>query len=200
MVARRALFLCGMVMGVILLFGNPAGVWAAAGVEVNGDLNLTGTGAIIFPDGSVQTTASAPTWSQKLPCDTPGNCARFVTVLDGAGVLDKETGLVWAQSPDTTTRTWDVAASYCYGLNLGGRGGWRLPTITELMSLVYPTNTNPSLPEGHPFANVQSGYYWSSTTYAANTDYVWAVAMGNGFLDSGTKGTSLYVWPVRGGQ
>ena len=31
-----------------------------------------------------------PTWSQKLPA-----AQRFVLVLDGAGVLDKETGLVW---------------------------------------------------------------------------------------------------------
>ena len=31
-----------------------------------------------------------PTWSQKLPA-----AQRFVIVLDGAAVLDKETGLVW---------------------------------------------------------------------------------------------------------
>ena len=42
-----------------------------------------------------------PTWSQKLPA-----AQRFVIVLDGAAVLDKETGLVWEKSPDTTERDW----------------------------------------------------------------------------------------------
>ena len=37
-----------------------------------------------------------PTWSQKLPA-----AQRFELVLDGAAVLDKETGLVWEQSPST---------------------------------------------------------------------------------------------------
>ena len=41
-----------------------------------------------------------PTWSQKLPA-----AQRFVIVLDGAAVLDKETGLVWEKSPDTTRET-----------------------------------------------------------------------------------------------
>ena len=40
-----------------------------------------------------------PTWSQKLPA-----AQRFVIVLDGAAVLDKETGLVWEKSPDTMKR------------------------------------------------------------------------------------------------
>lgn len=48
-------------------------------------------------------------------------------MLDGAAVLDKETGLVWDKSPDTTTRTWLSATSHCYRRELGCRKGWHLP-------------------------------------------------------------------------
>ena len=111
-----------------------------------------------------------PTWSQKLPA-----AQRFVIVLDGAAVLDKETGLVWEKSPDPNLRPWDSAINYSYSKTVGGRKGWRLPTIEELASLIDATQSNPALPNGHPFLNVQSGRYWSSATYAGNTDQAWYV-------------------------
>jgi len=137
-----------------------------------------------------------PTWSQKLDASE-----RFELVLDGAAVLDKETGLVWEQSPDTTTRTWTNAIIYCYQKTIGGRKGWRLPTVEELASLVDPSQSSPALPSGHPFSSsVQSAYYWSSTTYASDTGGAWGV----GFYDGGVKAppisATLYVWCVRGGQ
>ena len=81
---------------------------------------------------------------------------RFQSVLDGEAVLDKETGLVWEKSPDTTTRTRVDALYYAYSKNVGGRGGWRLPKAEELRTLIDPTQRNPALPSGHPFTNVQS--------------------------------------------
>src|SRR5215470_9380827 len=41
-----------------------------------------------------------PAWSQKLPA-----AQRFEVVLDGAAVLDHETGLVWEKSPSTVKNT-----------------------------------------------------------------------------------------------
>ena len=40
-----------------------------------------------------------PIWSQKI-----AGSKRFELVMGGAAVLDKETGLVWEQSPNTSTR------------------------------------------------------------------------------------------------
>ena len=107
-----------------------------------------------------------PAWSLKLPASKRFGDAsrRFEMVLGGEAVLDWQTGLVWEKSPATNPNNWSAAISAAYNKNVGGRKGWRLPTVEELASLVDPTKLNPSLPSGHYFTNVQSGFYWSSTT------------------------------------
>jgi hypothetical protein len=127
--------------------------------------------------------------------------------FDGEAVLDKETGLVWETSPDIGTFTWSEAQQRCNTLDTGGRMGWRLPTLQELETLVDPSQSNPALPLGHPFSNVQSAYYWSSTGRFVNPDRVWDVCfsgctsgtVSNG-LRAGTGLNHLHVWCVRGGQ
>jgi hypothetical protein len=136
-----------------------------------------------------------PTWSQKLPA-----VKRFVLVLDGEAVLDKETGLVWEKSPDTTTKSWNDAVDYCYTKVVGGRMGWRLPTVEELASLVDTTQTNPALPSGHPFQNVQSSFYWSATTSSRFTNAAWFVYIGDGVVNVTSKPFDFFVWCVRGGH
>ena len=185
---KLVLFACLMTLVVM------GSAYAVPGVEVQGDLTVSGTGGLVFPDGTKQTTAAAPTWHQIL------TASRFVSVMGGAAQLDNETGLVWATSPDLTTRTWDTAVSYCYGLNLGGRGGWRLPTIAELRSLADPTRADPALPASHPFMTIASTYYWSSSITAFNTDGAWLLNIGSGGVDTSLKTGTYYVWPVRGGQ
>ena len=140
-----------------------------------------------------------PTWSQTLPASE-----RFVLVLNNdEAVLDKETGLVWAKDANLAggAKTWEQAVLYCRDLNIGGRKGWRLPTVEELASLVDMTGPGTDgtiLPEGHPFINVQSSNYWSSTTYEAASDYAWLVPMPHGSVGSLAKTNSFSVWPVRG--
>ncbi len=105
----------------------------------------------------VATTQTQPSWDQTLPV-----AERFVLVMGGAAVLDKNTGLVWEQSPLTTTHTWSSALFQCIRRGVGGQMGWRLPSIPELASLVVPGSPagGPDLPAGHPFSNVQSSFYW----------------------------------------
>lgn len=137
-----------------------------------------------------------PAWDQIISSN------RFVDALDGTAVLDKETGLVWAKNANLNNGffTWQQAMDYCTTLSLGGRKGWRLPTVEELASLVDPTQSNPSLPSGHPFTNVQSSGYWSSSSYSGDSSYAWGVNMGGGYVNYFDKTGSHYVWPVRGGQ
>ena len=140
-------------------------------------------------------------WDQQIK--SPG---RFQVLIDfgGGAVFDRETGLVWEQSPIISQLSWNDAQNRCNGISTGGRLGWRLPTIQELASLVDPNNPNgnPDLPPGHPFSNVQSFLYWSATTLASNTSRAWFVNFGNGVVgdDSKTDPNFPFVWCARGGQ
>lgn len=48
---------------------------------------------------------------------------------------DPDTGLTWAIARSTDRVAFDNAGTYCVGLEVEG-GGWRLPTISELRSLI----------------------------------------------------------------
>ena len=143
-------------------------------------------------------------WDQEI-----NTTSRFkvLSAFGGDAVRDNETGLVWEQSPSTSTFPWSsggtTAALHCNQLTTGGRLGWRLPTIQELASLVDPTLSFPALPSGNPFnaAHVQSNYYWSATTDASDPSNAWAVHLGVGTVGfGGGLANKLYVWCVRGGQ
>ena len=159
------------------------------------DLFFDGANSSInFSDGSRQTTAATPAWHQILPA-----AERFELVMNNEAVLDRETGLVWQRDTSDDQYDWYSAQSYCYIINLGGRKGWRLPTIDELATLVDPIQSVPALPIGHLFTNVKS-FYWSSTTYAGSTNHAWLVSFGSGDVINSLKTSSYYVRAVRSGQ
>jgi len=122
---------------------------------------------------------AVPSWDQTMACTTAANCPRFVVLsnMGNAAVLDRETGLVWEKSPSATFFPWasgsdETAADHCNASTVGNRRGWRLPTISELLSLIDgdPANTGGTtkLPPGHPFTNLQNSVYWSSTVDVAS--------------------------------
>src|SRR5437588_12028084 len=102
---------------------------------------------------------ATPSWDQTLPSNT-----RFIVLANfgNAAVLDRETGLVWEQSPDNTEKTWVAARFACILKTVGSRKGWRLPTVQELASLIDPAVAfpGPTLPASHPFSHVRSGRNW----------------------------------------
>jgi hypothetical protein len=134
-------------------------------------------------------------WSGQLPASR-----RFTLVHGGLGVLDNETGLVWERTPNDTLRQWSFALNYCFGVDIGLRGGWRLPTIAELRSLMDFTRLNPSLPAGHPFVLIP-GLYWASTAYPLTAGLYYATDFSNRNMGSGpdSPDTTFRGWCVRGG-
>ena len=156
-----------------------------------------------------------PNWDKKLPTATRFVVlADFATTTNGA-VRDNETGLVWEQAPDgVSTFPWNVtaasqtAAYYCANKSVGGRKGWRLPSVAELSSLVDPNSTvTPTLPVGHPFivSFSQVPILWSATTSGANSTDAWRVpfipggAPAGGDVATDPKTNSHFAWCVRGG-
>ncbi len=123
---------------------------------------------------------------------------RFVDNGDGT-VTDKLTGIMWTKdaNPSGKAMTMREALDYVKTVNNGGHTDWRLPNRKELRSLCDFSKYDPALPEGHPFTNVQSLNYWSSTSYAGYADCAWVVDMYSAYFDVYIKASYYYVWPVR---
>jgi Protein of unknown function (DUF1566) len=120
-------------------------------------------------------------------------------------VTDLATGLVWDQNanPATFPMSWTEAFEYIDGLNRSGYNGivnWRLPCRRELFSLISHQQINPALPDGHPFTDVFSGYYWTSSTCRRLTDQAWYIHLGGGRIYRGMKYGAYMLWPVTGPQ
>ena len=107
----------------------------------------------------------------EIPSTTPDT--RFTVDTDGT-VVDKTTGLMWAQCSvgqsgtacnDTpaTYPTWQSALESADSSTLATHTDWRVPNIKELFSIVEARCLNPAI-NSNIFPNtITSGYYWSST-------------------------------------
>lgn len=201
---RRALWI-SLALLLALVYWSPVGATDAfyvvpamkgnyAPVPKSGQTTPYSTG----DDGSLQKGVASPT-------------PRFTDNNNGT-VTDNLTGLIWMKNANafSGTKTWDQALSLAnnlkdpdYGLSDGSvAGDWRLPNLKELLSLIDYGRSNPALPAGHLFDNVQSSYpYWSSTTDADDPDLAWDVGIGmKGLAEGFDKAYSDYVWCVRGGR
>ena len=95
-------------------------------------------------------------WGRKITASE-----RFVVLsqFNNEAVLDKETQLVW-QRIYTLPVTWFEAYYVCTRAQTGGRGGWRLPTLSEIGSLMTPgTQAMPSV------FSIPNNYYWTATEH-----------------------------------
>jgi hypothetical protein len=140
--------------------------------------------------------------------------ARPFTDNNDGTVKDQATNLVWQKcsqglsgtscsSASASKATWASAVSYCNSLSLASKT-WRLPNVNELMTIIDYSKSNSSSPtiDTSAFPATVAGFYWSSTTYAANTTIAWIVDFGYGGTYSikydGSKTTSYSVRCVSG--
>jgi hypothetical protein len=168
-----------------------------------------GTTSAPFPVAKTgQTTPYGPGDDGALQKGAAWPNPRFTDNSNGT-VTDNLTGLVWLKTANCLgALPWRNAlssanglASPSCGLSDGSTAGqWRLPNIKELSSLINAGLVSPALPAGHPFAGVQSYYYWSSTTVASSPSNAWYVNLNDGTVYANDKPVFYYVWPVRGGQ
>ena len=111
-------------------------------------------------------------------------------------VTDHKTGLIWQQADDGMEKEWNVAKTYCDKLILGGHEDWRLPRIDELQTIVAYSRFDPAI---DPVFDCRSDFYWSSSKYKDDADYIWYVFFTNGAADVFGGNYSFFVRCVRGG-
>ncbi len=126
-------------------------------------------------------------------------------------VTDSQTHLQWQDNYDdmkgyygTIKLTdWQGAIDYCEALTLDG-GGWRLPNLNELASLVDDTIYKPAISSVFDYTaykyEVGRNVYWSSTTYANRTTSAWSVEFFSGGPDESRKTNDWFVRCVRAGK
>jgi hypothetical protein len=156
------------------------------------------------PPGATMRTLEElqPAWNREL--SAVGGCTseRFDCIFFSGSPLfidlavhDRQTGLVWQRNPDeVAAKKWDEAMLQCQMQNLGGRFGWRLPTIEEMGSLIVDTG----LPSGHPFLGDVDETFWTSTQVAGLPAYAAISDPAQAYMSATTKDVTQGVWCVRG--
>lgn len=111
-------------------------------------------------------------------------------------VRDLNTQLEWQSAIDSTTRSWREAVQYCEELELEG-GGWRLPLLSELLTLVDPSRRLPAAYRKY-FGFTQSDRFWTASEALNVRDAVFQVdfAVGGSHC-TGTRADKHYVRCVR---
>ena len=87
--------------------------------------------------------------------------------------------------------TWNEAKTWCASLG----GGWRMPTVHELLLIYAVKNT---LNEVLYWVKGAPLYYrtWSSNSYEGDSSRAWNVRMNDGLTSFGNKDSSYYVRAV----
>ena len=141
--------------------------------------------------------------------------ARFTSNSDGT-VTDNLTGLIWLKDANCQGETtWSAALTFvetlqdsvCGLFDFSTAAQWRVPTITELLTLVNYNFTTPTLSNAagtaqwttnnDAFSKVQSASYWSSTTRRDSLGFAFNLNLKFGTVLGTDKGEQHYLLPVR---
>lgn len=148
-----------------------------------------------------------------LSCEGNANTEANPSATDWACTKDNVTNLYW--SLQTQPSHWFAANATTYpnaGHNSAARCGfdsdWRLPTRSELLSIVhhglppYPLFGGPMRPmiDVNYFPGTQMSAYWTSETFEQNPGMAWFVAFSYGHSDVEGKTVTRYVRLVRSGK
>lgn len=147
------------------------------------DTGQTYDAPLILGEDSYYNSVAQPIYTEPIP-------------VDGT-ITDNITGLTWIKDPSlagiNNLYTWTNALTTCLGLAYAG-GGWRLPNIKELWSIVRYEGASPYI----GFAPLcQSDYYWASTTNSGDASCALAINFASGQCIGRVKTNTAYIRPVR---
>ncbi|MGI9211403.1 MAG: DUF1566 domain-containing protein, partial [Methylococcaceae bacterium] len=140
-------------------------------------------------------------------CQSP---AKY-TAAEAGTVVDEGTGLMWSRCSvgqrwngrtcTGTAQKFGFAEAQQQTSTLAGYTDWRVPTASELATLVdYRIgDPGPSL-DTQAFPNTPSDYFWSSSPDAGDAFNAWNVSFYDGGVLSSARGNTIAVRLVRGGQ
>jgi hypothetical protein len=124
---------------------------------------------------------------------------RFVDNGDGT-ITDNLTGLIWLQDADAFgVPSWFEAFIAVDRFNndpdhfecenyTAAYTDWRLPNRKEIFSLADFSQHGPALQPDHPFIDIcVTASYWSSSTYASDTERAWHVDLRSGEIGQDLK-------------
>ncbi|MBU1958909.1 DUF5011 domain-containing protein [bacterium] len=114
-------------------------------------------------------------------------------------VTDNVTGLMWQDNDDVTAflRTYGDSPYYCSVQELGGYEDWRMPTISELESIIDYKGSYRNIDGIAYLPLIDAAFtkkveerYWSSTPYVGSED-VWIVHSYTGVVDASSTDSSV---------
>lgn len=164
-------------------------------------------GACRSPGSCGSARCNAPGPRDRLP-PAAGNDALVRTGTRQPVVTDGITHLVWQGCPaglsgadcstgDRLEATYAEALVWCDRLVWAGHDDWRLPSPTELLSIIDYGRSGPAVdPAVFP---ATSDYFWSSSLYAAGSMVGWVVHFAAGHQSYSDGGQRHGVRCVRGG-
>lgn len=147
--------------------------------------------------------AAKPLWAA---CDAvqPSTTTSSRYDIKGAAVFDRLTHLTWQRC--SVGQHWNEALG-CVGVirQMSWKdamsqavGGWRLPSVDELKTLIATRCSNPAIDEqAFPDMELYKLWYWSSTDTGNS---VWYVAFGTGTVHNADRTDLNAVRLVRSGQ
>lgn len=140
-----------------------------------------------------------PVCLMNLHADSSSQAARYLVDPTFSVVNDLWTGLLWERDVSKTPMIWTVAESYCSSLSTAGYSDWRLPSVTELQSLVDYTIGSPGPAiDSTTFPNTSANQTWTSIRDAGNSGYYWVIDFLLAQISSDTGDNSKVARCVRG--
>ena len=95
-------------------------------------------------------------------------------------VVDSQTKLMWQQQVSAAKVTQDAAMNLCADANYGGFDDWRLPSRTELLTLLDYVAVSAPLIDEVAFPGTPKDWHWAATPLSGLPTHFWDVHFGTG--------------------
>jgi len=102
-------------------------------------------------------------------------------------VRDRGTGLIWQRTITQKPLSFEEAQTYCAAVELDGRGGFRAPSLPELLTLVDERAVDAPKIDREAFPDTPAEAFWSSSYFGGIAGQSWQV-----YFD---RGNGLYGLP-----